>query len=107
MTFKEQLRDDVGTVFLNTDEFASVHTVNGKQIPTLVDNIELIDREKKAKSNMDGVTTRTTLIYVKARDYGALPPVGSVVRLDGSAYRVTDSTNEDGVYSIHLEANRS
>ncbi len=107
MTFKEQLRDDVGTVFLNTDEFASIHTVNGKQIPTLVDNIELIDREKKAKSNMDGVTARTTLIYVKARDYGALPPVGSVVRLDGSPYRVTDSTNEDGVYSIHLEANRS
>jgi len=107
MTFKEQIREDVGAVFLNVDEFAAVHTVNGKQIPTLVDNIELIDREKKAKSHMDGVNVRTTLIYVKARDYGPLPPVGSIVRLDGSTYKVTDSTNEDGVYSIHLEANKS
>lgn len=107
MTFKEQIRADVSAVFLNLDEFASTHNVNGKDIPVLVDNNELIDREKKAKSNMDGVNVKTTLIYVRARDYGALPPVGYVLRLDNKVYRVIDATNEDGVYSIHLEMNRS
>lgn len=107
MTFKEQIRADISSVFLNLDEFAATHNVNGKDIPVLVDNNELIEREKKAKSKMDGVNVKTTLIFVKARDYGALPPVGYALRLDGKVYRVTDATNEDGVYSIHLEMNRS
>jgi hypothetical protein len=107
MTFKECIRADIVDTFLNMDEFAAPHTVNGRQMPVLVDNNELIDRGKKAKSNMDGVTVRTTLIFVRARDYGALPPVGSTILLDGQLYTVTDSMNEDGLYSVHLEKNRS
>lgn len=107
MTFKEQIRADISAVFMNTDEFAALHDINGKKIPVLVDNNELIERSKKAKSDMDGVNVKTTLIFVKARDFGALPPVGYALKLDGVMFRVTDATNEDGVYSIHLEANRN
>lgn len=107
MTFKECVRQDVTDVFLNLDEFGVEHSINGKTMTAIVDNNELIEREKKAKSDMDGVNVKTTLIYVRARDYGALPPVGYVVRMDGKSYLVTDATNEDGVYSIHLEMNRS
>lgn len=108
MTFKEAIRNDISEVFMNTDEFAALHTLNGKSIPVIVDNNELIERSKKAKSDMDGVNVKTTLIFVKARDYGGgVPPVGYAITLDGVSYRVTDAMNEDGVYSIHLEANRS
>lgn len=107
MTFKEQIRADVSAVFLNLEEFAVEHTINGKVMPAIVDNNELIEREKKAKSDMDGVNVKTTLIYVRARDFGALPPVGYSLRLDGMTYLITDAINEDGVYSIQLEANRS
>lgn len=105
--FKDIIRTDLDNVFMNTDEFAGVHTVNGKKMPITVDNNELIERAKKAKSNMDGIYTKTTLIFVKAKDFGPLPAVGSVVNLDGKTYKVTDAMNEDGLYSIHLEANRS
>ena len=108
MTFKEAIRDDISSVFMNTEEFAALHTLNGKTIPVLIDNNELIERSKKAKSDMDGVNAKTTLIFVKARDYGGgVPPVGYAITLDGVSYRVTDAMNEDGVYSIHLEANRN
>lgn len=107
MTFKELVRADIDNVFMNTDEFAAVHTVNGKAMPVTVDNNELIEREAKAKSKTDGMYTKSTLIYVKAKDFGVLPPVGSAVNLDGKLYKVMDATNEDGLYSIHLEANRS
>lgn len=107
MTFKEAVREDAGTVFMNTDEFAATHTVNGKSIPVIVDNNEMIERSKKMKSDMDGVNVKTTLIYAKARDFGALPPMGYAVRLDNKAYLVKEAINEDGVYSILLEANRS
>ena len=36
-----------------------------------------------------------------------VPPVGYLLRIDGSPYLVIDSINEDGVYSITAEANRS
>ena len=109
MTFKEAIRSDISAVFIKTDEFAALHELNGrKNVPLIVDNNELIERSKKAKSDMDGVNVKTTLIFIKARDYGGgLPPVGYAITLDGVSYRVTDAMNEDGVYSIHLEANRS
>lgn len=107
MTFKDIVRSDLDNVFMNTDEFAGLHTVNGKRMPVTVDNNELIERAKKAKSNMDGIYTKTTLIFVKAKDLGLLPAVGASLVLDGKTYRVTDAMNEDGLYSIHLEANRS
>lgn len=105
--FKDLLRADIDNVFMNTDEFAAEHTVNGKKMPVSVDNNELIDRAKKAKSNMDGLYVKSTLIYVKAKDFGPLPKVGAALTLDGNTYRVTDAMNEDGLFSIHLEANRS
>lgn len=105
--FKDLIRSDIDHVFMNTDEFASFHVVNGKKMPVTVDNNELIERSKKAKSNMDGLYVKQTLIYVRAKDFGPLPMVGAALKLDGVNYRVTDATNEDGLFSIHLEANRS
>ncbi len=106
-TFKELIRADIDNVFMNENEFAAQHTVNGKRMPVTVDNNELIEREKKAKSRMDGIFTRSLLIYVKAKDFGPLPAVGASLNLDGKTFIVTDATNEDGLYSIEMEANRS
>lgn len=106
-SFKDILRADIDTVFMNTDEFAGFHTVNGKKMAVTIDNNELIERAKKAKSNMDGIYVKTTLIYVKAKDFGPLPAVSSLLNLDGKIFKVMDAMNEDGLYSIHLEANRS
>lgn len=107
LTFKDVARADIDSVFMNLDEFAGTHTVNGKKMPVTIDNNELIERTKRFNSHMDGIYTKTTLIYVKAKDFGPLPAVGQAVNLDGKIFIVTDATNEDGLYSLHLEANRS
>ena len=75
-SFKEVMKDDVNNTFMNVDEFADMHTVDGKEIPVLVDDNEIIEREKKMKSNMDGVYVKQKLIYVKADDFGSLPAIG-------------------------------
>ena len=36
------MRDDVNNTFMNVDEFADMHTVDGKEIPVLVDDNEII-----------------------------------------------------------------
>lgn len=106
-SFKEILNQDIENVFLNTLEFADIHNVDGKDMPVQVDDNEVIEREKKAKSNIDGVYVKQKLIYVKAKDFGPLPAIGRQIMLDGKRYLITDSTDEYGIYTITLEGNRS
>jgi len=106
-SFKEILNQDIENVFLNTLEFADIHNVDGKNMPIQIDDNEVIEREKKAKSNMDRVYVKQKLIYVKAKDFGPLPAIGRQIMLDGKRYLITDSTDEYGIYTITLEGNRS
>ncbi len=107
MDFKEIIRDDIKKVFLDPAEFGEEHTVNGKKMVIIIDDNELIGREKRIKSHMDGIYKKQTLIYVHALDFGPLPGIGKPVVIDGSTFIVTDSINEGGVYSLHLEANKN
>lgn len=106
-SFKEILNQDIENVFLNTLEFADIHNVDGKDIPVQVDDNEVIEREKKERSHMDGLYVKQKLIYVKAKDFGPLPAIGRQIMLDGKRYLITDSTDEYGIYTITLEGNRS
>lgn len=106
-SFKELMREDTKKVFLNPEEFGEEHSVNGKAMNIIIDDNELTEREKRMQSHMDGIYKKQTLIFVSAGDFGPLPGVGKPLKLDGVTFIVTDSLNEGGVYSIHLEANRS
>ena len=106
-TFKELLRQDVKTVFLNPEEFGEEHTVNGKPMLIIIDDNELTEREKRMKSHMDGMYKKQTLVYGSALDFGPLPGVGMPCEIDGLTFIVADSINEGGVYSLHLERNRN
>jgi hypothetical protein len=44
---------------------------------------------------------------VAASDYGPLPKQGSMINYDGKIYRVADAIDEDGMYSITMEANKA
>ncbi len=107
MTFKDVMAADINDAFLFAGEFADTHNINGVDMTALVDDMEHIEREKKMKSSMDGIFARQILIYVKASEFGDLPAEKDIVRLDGKTYQVVDATDEDGVYTITLEANRS
>ena len=107
MSFKDILASDVHEVFLNTEEFSDIHTVNGKPMAVQIDDNEQIEREKRFNQNMDGIFVNQRLIYVAASDYGALPKQGTIVTLDKRTYIVADAISEDGIYSITLEANRA
>lgn len=107
MTFKEEMEQDIQDVFLNELEFADEHLVNGRKMTVMIDESEIIEREKKEKSDMDGIYTRKILMYVRAEDYGPLPAYGAAISLDGQRYLVTDAVDEYGIYSITMEANRT
>lgn len=107
MSFKEMVLQDAQLVFLNLEEFGELHHIAGKEIVAIVDDNEMIEREKRQKTNTDGLYQKQMLLYVLASEFGRLPAVGRTLEVDGKTYLVTDAVSEDGIYSISLEANRS
>ena len=51
LTFKELLRQDVKTVFLNPAEFGEEHTVNGKTMLIIIDDNELDRKSTRLNSS--------------------------------------------------------
>lgn len=111
MNFKELVAIDNQRVFLNIDEFSEIHTINGKSIPCLIDNNELVDREKKYRYKVnhyvDNLSIKEILLYVSVKDFGPMPLTGRQLILDGKKYTVMEAINEDGIYSITLEVNKA
>lgn len=107
MSFKDIVQEDRKRVFLNLDEFGDTHTIDGKEMTVIVDNNEMLEREKRYKVHDDGIFIRQVLIYVLEEDFGPLPAIGRLLKLDNKPFRITDAINEDGIYSISLEANKS
>lgn len=107
MGFKNIVREDVHNVFLNIEEFSEIHTINGKSMPVQVDSNEQIEREKRSAKNIEGIFTNQRLIYVADSDFGPMPKQGSLLTMDNRMFRVADAVDEDGIYSITLEANRA
>ena len=108
MTFKQIMDRDVDETCLNVAELADLHNIDGNNVPALIDDMENIEREKRMKSNMDGIHARQVLLYVKASVFpSGLPAQKRLIKLDGKMYTVVDATDEGGVYTITLEANRS
>ena len=106
-SFKDICRRDIKQSFLDPEVFGEEHTVDGRIMTIVLDDLENIEREKRMKSNMDGIYVRRVLLYVSAEDFGPLPPHGNILTLDGKKYLVADTADEGGVYSITLERNRS
>ena len=99
--FKTLLQMD-RQIFLNPDEFGELHNVGGKEMLILIDDNEMIEREKR-----QGIYIKQILFYVKAEEFGKLPAVGRALILDGKRYTITDAVDENGIYSISLEAVQS
>ena len=106
-TFKEQIAADISTTFLNCLEFADTHTVNGKEMAAVVDDNELLERDKAKimAAQTEGTYKARRLVYVA--NFGPRPAQGVVLTLDGKAYKVKSCTEEAGVLAIELEAVRS
>lgn len=104
MNFKDLVRNDIENIFMNADEFAETHNIDGKDMVVMVDNNEMLEREKRYKALEDGIFRKQVLFYVSAVKFGRLPAIGKIMVFDKKQYKVTDAIREGGVYSISLEA---
>lgn len=107
-TFKELVAADVSNVFLNLQEFADTRLINGKQMAVVVDDNELLERDKaRMGTHIDGIYTARRLIYVSKAEFGPCPAQGALLTMGTKQYRVTTCTEEAGILAIEVEAARS
>lgn len=101
------MQKDIEKVFINPLEFGEEHTVDGKIMNIIIDNLEQVEREKRETRIDEGLFNKQVLFYVSEKEFGKLPKIGRQLKLDSHNYIVTDAINEDGIYSVSLEAKRS
>lgn len=104
MTFKEQIRQDLDTVFLNLDEFAELRRVEGKQIPVMVDNDQLV---KLKQGQILGLVEADMLLMGKQEDFPEDMEPGRLLNIDGREMIVTNSGTDMGLIEVALRQNRT
>ena len=108
-TFKDLVAEDVASVFLNLDEFAETRLINGKEMAVVVDDNELLERDKATAlgAQLAGTYKSRRLIYVSKAEFGSRPAQDVLLTMGTKQYRVKSCTEETGILAIELEAVRS
>ena len=108
MDFKDCIAADLHGVFLNENEFAELHTVDGKPMRVLIDDDALLERDAaRGGVHTDGLYKTRRLLYLSRADYGGRPAPGKALNLDGRIWYVVQAEDAAGLLSIELEANRT
>ncbi len=100
-SFKEQLAADVKNVFLNTVEFASEHTIDGRTMPVIVDTTD----NQHLLEYAEGVSVLRKIIHVESATLGYTPREGQFINFDEQRFMVTQVADAEGIFTLTLEAN--
>ena len=77
-SFKDCVAADIHGVFLNNQEFASTHTIDGKEMDAVVDDNALLERDAaRGGVHSDGIYKVRRLLYVSRDDYGGRHPASA------------------------------
>ena len=96
--FKDMVARDALTVFMNMEEFAEVHEINGRRLRCIIDTNEA----DTAPSLYEGVYTLLTTVYVLSSEIRA-PAVDEVFTIDNVMFVVKNVSDEDGLIVIKAE----
>lgn len=97
--FKEMVRDDIRDVFLDLDEFAEEHRIEGRTVTAVLDDDIL--RERQGGQEL-GVAESSLMLYAAVEDLPARRPAGEGLNIDGREYVINDWREDMGVAAIAL-----
>lgn len=109
MTFKEQLSTDIDEVFLNSDEFAEIHDLDGVRVTAIVQqcvvNDDLSSTDTEQVRYIDGLYAKGAIINVRKRDIPSVPIPGARFYLNGEYGHVVAANDDEGLVTITWAAN--
>lgn len=99
--FKDFIARDIDEVFLNENEFADEHDINGVWMPCVID----FDVMLGADVALEGVFRNAITIHVKAGSLHERPVENEPIYVDDRMYFVRSVSDEMGCWVIVAEAN--
>lgn len=106
MSFKDQIKQDISDVFLNLDEFADLHRIEGKEVPVVIDSDIMAKLSKIGDNRIHGMDEADMVIMGKASDLPENLDPGRLLNLDGREVIVVTTTSEMGLVQIAVRQNR-
>lgn len=106
MSFKDQIKQDLSDVFLNLDEFADLHRIEGKEVPVVIDSDMMAKLSKIGDNRIHGMDEADMVIMGKASDLPENLDPGRLLNLDGREVIVVTTTSEMGLVQIAVRQNR-
>lgn len=102
VTFKDQIRQDLDTVFFNLEEFAELHRVEGKQIPVVIDD-DLLQKLKQGQ--ILGLVEADILLFGKESDFPKNLNPGRLLNVDGRELILEKAGKSMGMVEVSLRQN--
>ena len=102
--FKDMVARDLDAVFLNVDEFAELHMIEGKEIPVVMDDDRLTTLKK---GQILGLVEADMLLMGKVSDFPADMEPGRLLNVDGRELIVSKSSRDMGLIEAALRQNRT
>lgn len=106
MSFKDQIKQDLSDIFLNLDEFADFHRIEGKEVPVVIDSDIMAKLSKIGDNRIHGLDEADMVIMGKASDLPENLDPGRLLNLDGREVIVVTTTSEMGLVQIAVRQNR-
>lgn len=103
-SFKDILNNDLDSVFINKEEFAERHYIDGVLKTVIVDNETLKERNQK---EYDGILQADILYFINSSDINREVKTGDIQMFDGSSYKVFDVKYDSGMYEVILQGARN
>lgn len=106
MSFKDQIKQDLADIFLNLDEFADLHRIEGNEVPVVIDSDIMAKLSKIGDNRIHGMDEADMVIMGKASDLPENLDPGRLLNLDGREVIVVTTTSEMGLVQIAVRQNR-
>lgn len=106
MSFKDQIKQDLSDIFLNLDEFADLHRIEGKEVPVVIDSDIMAKLSKIGDNRIHGMDEADMVIMGKASDLPENLDPSRLLNLDGREVIVVTTTSEMGLVQIAVRQNR-
>ena len=100
--FKDSVDHDRLTVFLDLDFFGETYRIEGKEIPIVLDNDEL--KERQAGQDIS-VAESATLFYARVEDLPPRRAPGGKLNVNGRICIVDDWQQDMGIATVALREN--
>lgn len=100
--FKAMVDEDRLSVFLDTDFFGELYRIEGKEIPIVLDNDEL--KERQAGQDL-AIAESATLFYARVDDLPPRRAAGENLNVNGRECLIDDWQQDMGIATVTLREN--